>query len=102
MTCFDELVVRCGSGEDQVRSDASFVFANAFKGAFALLGRGRAIWVCWGAEDNDCVELGKDSVASRDGSITDGAGDYGDDKDRDEDEEKLAKRPHPDSGRISS
>jgi len=94
---FNELVVCGASGEDQVRSDAGFELANAFERAFPLLGRGRAIRVCWSSEHNDGVELGKDSVAGGNGPITDGGGDYADDKDREEDEEKLSQGPHPDS-----
>ena len=34
----DELVVRGGAGEDEMRSDSGFELANAFERAFALLG----------------------------------------------------------------
>ena len=59
---FDELVVSSGSGEDQVRSDAGFVLANAFEGAFALFGRWRSVWVGRSSEDNDGVEVGEVGV----------------------------------------
>lgn len=35
---FDELVVRGGSGHDDVRGDAGFVLADGFEDALALLG----------------------------------------------------------------
>ena len=35
--CFNELVVGWTAGEDEVRSDAGFVFTDALESAFALL-----------------------------------------------------------------
>src|SRR5260370_13379875 len=53
----DKLVVGSGAGEDEMRSDPGFELANAFEGAFALLGGRRSIQVGRSAKDDDGVEV---------------------------------------------
>ena len=58
MACASTKLVVCWTaGEDEVRSDAGFELANAFEGAFALLGRRRSVEVGGSSENDDGVEV---------------------------------------------
>jgi len=53
----DEVIVCGTAGHDDVRGDASLVFAHAFEDTFALFGRWSAIDLRGSAEHDDGVEV---------------------------------------------
>ena len=91
---FDELIVRRAAGEDDAGSYASFKLADAFEGAFALLGRWGAVSVGWSAEDDDGVEVGESGVVSWDRPIDDDGSNYRNQKEGEREGHDPAQRFH--------
>ena len=54
--CLHELVVSCGSGNDDPWRDATLVLMNAFGDAVKKLRRGIAVAIGWSAQNDDCIE----------------------------------------------
>lgn len=81
---FDELIVSCGTGHDDMGCDTGLIFADSFEYTFTLFGRWCAVAPGWAAKDNDCVEVDCGGVVRRDGDVdaneeeSVGEDDYGD------------------------
>ncbi len=89
---FYELIVCRTASEDEVGSDAGFVLANTFEGAFTLLWGRCSIRVGWSAEDDDGVVVREVRVAGGDGSVGDNSANDCEDDECEGDDQELAKK----------
>jgi hypothetical protein len=84
-----KLIVGWTTRKNDVRCDAGFELANAFKRALPLLRGWRTVGVGGIAEDDDGVEVSEVCVVCGDGSINDSGSDDRDEAENEDDSQKF-------------